>query len=202
MTTMINHQLQAVRMGAVPAATPGFVPLSDYPELEAAREAHERAVEEHRGVDARRRQAREEERKLREHLASVQAGKHEVEQAAKKQVKGALIDALGVVGEHGETWLRQIATERAAALEEREVLLAKASALEIQAHRNDHLEVWLHKTMTSSVPRAFRADAVAVPRQRAEGARGVLEHALNATRGGSQAPEEHAVAPEDLAVKP
>ncbi len=167
---MTDMQRQNVLMGAVRAEDPRFLPPeTPWEELEAAREAHERALEEHAGIEARRRTAAEEERQLQEHLKSVQAAKQAADEEARTAVKHSALGALQVVAERGEEWLAQIAEERAAALAEHEELLAQAAAAKERAHQHDAVEAWLQQAMSSSTPQPFGSVA---ENQTARGARG------------------------------
>ena len=152
MTTSV--QRQNILGGLVVVDTADFVPTTAWPELEAAREHHERALEEHRSVQAKRQKARDEERQLQEHLAAVQQAKQESENDARQALKEAAGEAVRAVAENGETWLAQIASERAEALAERDALLAQAAEAEARSHKHDGVEAWLLKAQ-SSVPQPF-----------------------------------------------
>ncbi|MFP5365154.1 MAG: hypothetical protein ACLGI5_20790 [Thermoleophilia bacterium] len=141
------------------ATARGFVPPSDWPELEAARVAHERALEEHMSEESRRQEARAQERALQEHLATVQKSQRQAKDEATKVVKRATIDALRVVAEHGEAWLAKIAAERAEALAEADEHRAALEAAEARARKDERLEAWIKQAMTASVPQPFGADA-------------------------------------------
>jgi len=152
MTTSV--QQQNVLSGLVVVDTADFVPTTAWPELEAAREHHERALEEHRSVQAKRQKARDEERQLQEHLAAVQQAKQEREKDARQALKESVAEAVRAVAENGEAWLAQITAERAEAFAERDVLLAQAAEAEARAHKHDGVEAWLLKAQ-SSVPQPF-----------------------------------------------
>ncbi|HUR86337.1 MAG TPA: hypothetical protein VMY78_13430 [Solirubrobacteraceae bacterium] len=155
MTTEVqSKQIQAINSGGVMVSQP-FVPQSLWPELEAAREAHERALEEHAGDTKRRQDARQQERQLQEHLAAVQTAQRDARRDADRAVKHATGEALKVVAEHGEAWLAEIAEARAAALAECEELRERLQAAEARAHKDDAVEAWIQRALTSSVPQPF-----------------------------------------------
>lgn len=155
METTHQRQRQSINAGLPAIERPGFVPPTDWAELEAAREAHERALEEHSGIEARRRAAAAEERQLQEHLKSVQAAKRAADEDARNAVKKSAIAALQVVAERGPDWLEQIAAERAAALRECDELRAALAAAEARAHRNDPVEAWLNQALSQANPQPF-----------------------------------------------
>jgi hypothetical protein len=137
------------------------VPASEFPELEAARAAHETALEEHVSAKAKRTQNREQERQLHEHLAAVQQAQRETHRESEKVVKQAALEALGVVAEHADEWLAKIAAERAEALAEHDDLLARANAAKARAHKNDAVESWLKQAASENVPQPFKAPVAA-----------------------------------------
>ncbi|MGH2899911.1 MAG: hypothetical protein ACRDMZ_14650 [Solirubrobacteraceae bacterium] len=149
---MTTSTQQNIAMGLVQSTAAGFVPRSAWPELEAAREAHERALEEHRSEQARRQHTRTEERQLQEHLAAVQQAKREARDSAKRACDKTVSDALAVVADRGAAWLEEIATARAEALNEHAELLARAAEAEARAHKDDALVAWILQVSSSSVP--------------------------------------------------
>lgn len=153
--TITQRQTQHVNAGLPAASRPDFVPPTPWPELEAARAAHERALEEHSGVEGRRREAAVEERQLQAHLKSVQEAKRNAEAEATAAVKRSAIDALRVVAEHGPAWLEQIEAERAAALQECDELRAALQAAEARAHQHDGVEAWLQQALSEGAPQPF-----------------------------------------------
>lgn len=160
MTQVPQRQRQAVMAGSVAAARP-FVPATEFPELEAARAAHEAALEEHLSANAKRRQNREQELQLQEHLAAVQQAQRDARRESDKAVKAATIAALGVVAEHADAWLARIAAERTEALAEHDELLARANEAKSRAHANDHVEAWLRQAASENVPQPFKAPVAA-----------------------------------------
>lgn len=152
--TAKDHQ-QAVNTGMVASTRPGFVPRTPWPELEAAREAHEKAIEEHASEEARRQRDRQQERELEAHLAAVRRAQQEAREVADTECKAAVRDALGVVRERGDKWLAEIEAARAAALQECAKLRARADELEAQAHENDDVEAWIRQALEGSVPQPF-----------------------------------------------
>lgn len=156
-----------------------FVPVTEWPELEEARVRHERALGEMR--DARREEGLIAGRHRAQHAAAVKAAagrvldgeapvdpaaiederRREVDaisvrlQAAQIALSDAVFAALRIVEAHPE-WAEQIAGRRAAALAERKELLAKAEAVNVRAHAEDHMGRWLEQAATKSSPQPFR----------------------------------------------
>lgn len=155
METTHQRQVQHINAGSAAVTRPGFVPPSPWAELEAARVAHARAIEEHVSEQARRQDARSQERQLQEHLKAVQESQRQAREEATKAVKGAAIAALQVVAERGEEWLAQIAEERAVALAEADEHRAALEAAEARAHSNDAIEAWLQQALSESMPQPF-----------------------------------------------
>lgn len=155
MTKTLDNQVQFINAGGAAVTRPGFVPPSPWEELEAVRVAHERALEEHVSEQARRQDARSQERQLQEHLKAVQESQRQARQEATKAVKGAAIAALQVVAERGEEWLAQIAEERAVALAEAAEHRAALEAAEARAHSNDAIEAWLRQALSDTSPQPF-----------------------------------------------
>ena len=161
METTLDKQTQFINAGTAAVTRSGFVPASPWEELEAARVAHESALEEYAGREARRRETAAEEARLKETLDAIHAAKRETEAEATKAVKQSAIAALQVVSERGEAWLAQIADERAAALAEADEHRAALEAAEARAHKHDAVEAWLKQAMSSTVPQPFGEGAVA-----------------------------------------
>ena len=155
-----------------------FLPATAWPELERARERHERALteiaaarrEESRITGRHKAAAREElqaaatrvldavpavaadeaEDARRRELVAVAARI----QAARLAAENAVIDALRLVAEHPE-WANEVASRRAAAEAERAELLARVAVLAATAHGERHLEHWLTQAATSCAPQPF-----------------------------------------------
>ena len=155
MTNIQQQQRERINAHSGAASKPGFVPPSPYEELEAARAAHESAVEQYKGRQARRQQVAAEEARLKETLDAIHQAKRETEAEATAAVKRSAIKALRVVAEHGESWLAQIEAERAAALAECDELRAALADAEARARKDDKMEAWLRQALSEASPRAF-----------------------------------------------
>ena len=155
MTTTLDKQKQFINAGAGAATQPGFVPPSRWEELEAARAAHESALEQYSGRQARRQETAAEEARLKQTLDAIYKAKRETEAEATAAVKRSAIEALQVVAERGEEWLAQIAEERAVALAEADEHRAALEAAEARAHSNDAIEAWLRQALSETSPRPF-----------------------------------------------
>ncbi len=135
---------------------------TEWAELEATRERHERALAEHKS--ARREEALITERRWGGSgrcCGREDALRGELEvvgvriRAARSAATRALVEALETVAERGEGSEAQLPAERAQALAEREELLAKARDLDVRAHSDDRLEAWPSQARSSSRPTAF-----------------------------------------------
>lgn len=155
MTNIQQQQRERINAGSAAVTRAGFVPPSPYEELEAVRAAHESAVEQYSGRQARRQETAAEEARLKETLDAIHKAKRETEAEATAAVKRSAIQALQVVAEHGEAWLAQIEAERAAALAECDELRAALAEAEARARKDDKVEAWLRQALSESSPQPF-----------------------------------------------
>jgi len=156
-----------------------FLPVTAWPELEQARQRHERALDEYRA--ARRDEARLESRHRAERTQEVAAAagrildaqdavdpvevedrrRREVHaisvrlQAASLAAKTAVFEALRLVEDHPQ-WAAEIAARRAAAGAEHDELLAGAAEAAERARSENHLERWLVQAATANSPQPYR----------------------------------------------
>ena len=179
---MTTETTQTRALGMVNARSPRFVPATGWPELEAARTRHERALDEIRAARAEEARMKDRHKAARAQEAKAAGARildgeapagHGAEDARRAEVDAmgarlraawraseqAIAEALGVLEEHGEAWAAEIAAKRAAALAEREELLAKAAALEATANADDRLERWITQARTVPTPQPFGAVA-------------------------------------------